>query len=70
MAQAKKKTTSEKDTITLEQIGSPIGRTANQRGTLIGLRLNKINRRSTLVNTPEVQGMIRTVKHLIKIIED
>ena len=55
--------------ITVEQIKSPIGRPAEQRATLIGLRLNKIGRRSQLVDTPAVRGMIAKVAHLIRIVE-
>ena len=32
-------------TVTVEQIGSPIRRTQDQRATLVGLGLNKIRRR-------------------------
>ena len=55
--------------ITVEQIKSPIGRPAEQRATLIGLRLNKIGRRSQLVDTPAVRGMIAKVAHLIRVVE-
>ncbi len=53
--------------VTVVQIGSPIGRPAYQRQTLIGLRLNKIGRRSSLVDTPAVRGMIATVAHLVRV---
>lgn len=59
-----------KKTITVEQIGSPIRRTEVQRTTLKGLGLNKIRRRQTLPDTPEVRGMIRSVGHLVRIIEE
>ncbi|MGO9004823.1 MAG: 50S ribosomal protein L30 [Beijerinckiaceae bacterium] len=55
--------------ITLEQIKSPIGRPAEQRATLVGLRLNKIGRRSSLTDTPAVRGMIAKVAHLVRIVE-
>lgn len=58
-----------KNTITIEQIGSPIGRPAYQRQTLIGLNLNKRHRTSTLEDTPAVRGMIKRVHHLVRIIE-
>jgi large subunit ribosomal protein L30 len=54
-------------TVTVTQTGSPIGRKAYQRGTLIGLGLNKIGRTKTLEDTPSVRGMIRKVAHLIKV---
>ncbi|MEQ8968186.1 MAG: 50S ribosomal protein L30 [Azospirillaceae bacterium] len=56
-------------TITVEQIGSPIGRPADQRQTLIGLGLNKRHRRRTLEDTPAVRGMIDKVRHLVRIHE-
>jgi large subunit ribosomal protein L30 len=56
-------------TVTITQIGSPIGRQRYQRATLIGLGLNKMHRTRTLQDTPSVRGMIESVKHLIKIIE-
>jgi large subunit ribosomal protein L30 len=56
-------------TLTVEQIGSPIGRPADQRATLIGLGLNKLHRVSTLEDTPAVRGMINKVKHLVKIVD-
>ena len=56
-------------TITVEQIGSPIRRKADQRATLIGLGLNKIRRRATLKDTPEVRGMIAKVPHLVRVVD-
>lgn len=56
-------------TITIEQIGSPIRRTADQRATLIGLGLNKMRKRSTLKDTPEVRGMINKLPHLVRVVE-
>ena len=52
------------------QIGSPIGRPADQRQTLIGLGLNKMHRISELEDTPEIRGMINKVSHLVRIEED
>jgi large subunit ribosomal protein L30 len=48
------------------QIGSPIRRTKDQRATLIGLGLNKMNRTRELQDTPEVRGMIAKVQHLVR----
>ena len=56
-------------TITVEQIGSPIRRPKDQRATLIGLGLNKMHRRRTLQDTPEVRGMIRKVQHMVRVVE-
>jgi len=49
------------------QIGSPIGRRHDQRSTLIGLGLNKINRSRVLEDTPAVRGMVEKVQHLVKV---
>jgi large subunit ribosomal protein L30 len=54
-------------TVTVQQIGSPIRREASQRQTLVGLKLNKLRRTSTLPDTPEVRGMIDKVKHLVRV---
>jgi large subunit ribosomal protein L30 len=56
-------------TVTVVQTGSPIGRKPGQRETLIGLGLNKLRRTRTLVDTPEVRGMIRKVAHLLRVEE-
>ncbi len=57
-------------TVTVEQIGSPIRRPAEQRATLIGLGLNKLHRRSTLEDTPSVRGMIAKVPHLVRVVDE
>ena len=59
-----------KKTITVEQTRSPARRPADQEATLIGLRLNRIRRRSTLEDTPSVRGMIAKVKHLVRVVEE
>ena len=56
-------------TVTVEQIGSPLRRDPRQRKTLIGLGLNKMHRRRTLPDTPEVRGMIRKVDHLVRVVD-
>ena len=57
-------------TVTVEQIGSPIRRPKDQRATLIGLGLNKMHRRRTLQDTPEVRGMIEKIPHLVRIVDE
>ncbi len=54
-------------TLFVTQIGSPIRRRADQRQTLIGLGLNKINKTRELEDTPAVRGMIAKVKHLVQV---
>jgi large subunit ribosomal protein L30 len=57
-------------TLTVEQIGSPIRRPKAQRATLVGLGLNKLHRKSTLEDTPSVRGMIASVSHLVRIVDE
>ena len=56
-------------TIIVTQTGSPIRREGKQRATLCGLGLNKMGRARELLDTPEVRGMIRKVKHMVKVEE-
>lgn len=58
-----------KATLTVRQIGSPIGRAPDQRQTLVGLGLNKMGRTRTLEDTPAVRGMVNKVSHLVEVIE-
>lgn len=68
-APKEKKAAATGKTVTLVQTGSPIGRQKYQRDTLIGLGLNKLNRKRTLADTPSLRGMIEKVKHLVKVVE-
>ena len=56
--------------IKITQIGSHIGRTEDQRATLVGLGLNKRHRSSVLEDTKSVRGMINKVRHLLRIDEE
>lgn len=56
-------------TVTVEQTGSPLRRDGTQRATLIGLGLNKMHRQSQLEDTPAVRGMIRKVRHLVRVVD-
>ncbi len=56
-----------KKTLKVTQIGSPIGRQKDQRATLVGLGLNKMNRSRELEDTPSVRGMINKVSHLVRV---
>lgn len=53
--------------VRVTQVKSPIGRKADQRATLVGLGLNKLNRSRELEDTPSVRGMIDKVRHLIEV---
>ncbi len=54
-------------TLTVTQVGSPIGRRNDQEATLKGLGLNKVRRSRVLEDTPAVRGMIFKVKHLVRV---
>ena len=54
----------------VKQVKSAIGRKGNQRKTLIGLGLNKINKERELEDTPSIRGMIEKVKHLVIVKEN
>ena len=56
--------------ITVEQIGSTNRRPQRQTQTMIGLGLNKLHRRKSIMDTPEVRGMLNKVAHLVRIVED
>ena len=55
--------------IRVTQTGSPIGRRADQRQTLVGLGLNKMNRSRELEDTPSIRGMVEKVSHLVRVEE-
>jgi large subunit ribosomal protein L30 len=57
-----------KATLKVKQTGSPIRRAKEQRATLIGLGLNKMNRVRELEDTPSVRGMIRKVRHMVEVV--
>lgn len=51
------------------QVKSGIGRPENQKQTLIALGLRKLNATIEVEGTPQIQGMVRTVSHLVKVEE-
>lgn len=57
-------------TVTVEQYRSAIRRPEIQTATLKGLGLNKIRRRRTLLDTPEVRGMIHKIRHLVRVVDE
>ena len=54
-------------TVKVTQTGSPIGRPKDQRATLKGLGLNKMNRTRELEDTPAVRGMINKVSYMVSV---
>ena len=60
---------SEKKTIKLKQIGSPIRRPESQKKILVGLGLGKMNRVVELQDTAEVRGAIAKLPHMVAVVE-
>ncbi|PIE57944.1 MAG: 50S ribosomal protein L30 [Desulfobulbus propionicus] len=58
-----------RDTVTLTQVKSAIGSNEKIRATLVGLGLTKMHKKVVRRNSPEIQGMIAKVRHLITVEE-
>jgi large subunit ribosomal protein L30 len=59
-----------KKTVTVEQIASANRRPEIQTQTLKGLGLNKLHRRRVLEDTPAVRGMINSIPHLVRVVDE
>ena len=55
--------------LAITQVRSSIGCKQNQRATLLSLGLRKIRQRVERDDTPQVRGMIHTVRHLVTVEE-
>jgi large subunit ribosomal protein L30 len=55
--------------LTITQTRSQIGQSQKHRGTLRALGLGKIGRSVEREDTPETLGMLRKVRHLVRIEE-
>ena len=53
--------------VKITQVRSVIGRPKNQKRTIVALGLGKINRTVEHEMTPQIEGMVRTVEHLITV---
>ena len=53
--------------IRVTQIRSQIGQTERHRGTLRALGLGKIGRSAEHKESPELAGMLRKVRHLVRV---
>jgi large subunit ribosomal protein L30 len=53
----------------ITQTRSAIGQTERHRGTLRALGLGKIGRTVERPDSPETQGMLRRVRHLVRVEE-
>ena len=56
-------------TLKITQVRSAIGQTAKHRGTLRALGLGRIGRSVERPDSPELAGMLRKVRHLVRIDE-
>ena len=55
--------------LVITQVRSTIGRQQNQRATLLSLGLRKIRQQVERDDTPQIRGMIKTVRHLVTVEE-
>jgi large subunit ribosomal protein L30 len=53
----------------ITQVRSEIGETQRHRGTLRALGLGKIGRTTEREESPQVAGMLRKVRHLVRVEE-
>lgn len=56
-------------TVRITQVRSQIGQSPKHRGTLRVLGLGKIGRSVERPATPELEGMLRKIRHLVKVEE-
>ena len=59
---------SDKKTVTVKLVRSPIGTKQSHRDTVRGLGLRKLNSQSVLEDTPAVRGMIAKIDYLVKVL--
>jgi large subunit ribosomal protein L30 len=53
--------------LTITQVRSQVGQSERHRGTLRALGLGKIGRSAEHKDSPELQGMLRQVRHLVRV---
>jgi len=54
-------------TIIVKQTKSLIGSTKKQISSMKGLGLRRINHTVSLIDTPEIRGMIKVVHHMVEV---
>jgi large subunit ribosomal protein L30 len=59
---------SEKKTLKVKLVRSPIGTKQSHRDTVRGLGLRRLNSESVLEDTPAVRGMIDKIAYLVKVL--
>lgn len=67
MSQKFKLPINNKTSFKVTQIASPIGRSPDQKATLVGLGLNKMHRSRIVPDNASVRGMLSKVKHLVNV---
>jgi large subunit ribosomal protein L30 len=59
---------SDKKTLKVKLVRSPIGCKQSHRDTVRGLGLRRLNSESTLEDTPAVRGMINKIAYLVQVL--
>jgi large subunit ribosomal protein L30 len=59
---------SDKKTVKVKLVRSPIGTKQSHRDTVRGLGLRKLNSESVLEDTPAVRGMINKIAYLVQVL--
>jgi large subunit ribosomal protein L30 len=54
-------------TLIVKQTKSLIGSTKKQISSMKGLGLRRINHTVSLIDTPEIRGMIKVVRHMVEV---
>ena len=60
---------SDKKTLKVRLVRSPIGTKESHRATVRGLGLRKVNSESVLEDTPAVRGMINKISYLVEVVQ-
>jgi large subunit ribosomal protein L30 len=58
-----------KKKLSVTQVKSEIGFDRRQRATLLGLGIRRLHQPVSLEDTKDVRGMLRAVRHLVKVEE-
>ena len=58
----------DKKTVKVKLVKSPIGTRESHRATVRGLGLRKLNSESVLEDTPAVRGMINKISYLVNVL--
>ena len=53
--------------VVIKQVRSANGASPAQRDTLRSLKLGRIGRSSTMAQTPQLDGMLRVVEHMVEV---